>query len=187
MPMTKYTPAAEVNKIVRRVLKAALPGTKFSVTKSNETTIRIGWTDGPTARQVDDLTQFARGGDFDGMTDTMNYRPATGALYSENSIVAEELAKYTGDWGATFHPLNDFVFTSRSVSIEALEVAAADLEVEMGVAVDRHEDGTLNLHDYSPVAQEVSERTNLYARNWDQVLSTRLADVDLTASAVAAK
>ncbi|MFM5576870.1 DUF3560 domain-containing protein [Aeromonas veronii] len=59
-------------KNVRRDLKKAFPGVKFSV-KSSYTTINVSWQDGPTRRQVEDVIDKYQQGTFDGMTDCYEY------------------------------------------------------------------------------------------------------------------
>lgn len=59
-------------KNVRRDLKKAFPGVKFSV-KSTYSTVNVSWLDGPTRREVDDLLGKYEQGHFDGMTDCYTY------------------------------------------------------------------------------------------------------------------
>lgn len=59
-------------KNVRRDLKKAFPGVKFSV-KSSYSTINVSWQDGPTRRQVEDVIDKYQQGTFDGMTDCYEY------------------------------------------------------------------------------------------------------------------
>lgn len=59
-------------KNVRRDLKKAFPGVKFSV-KSSYTTINVSWQDGPTRGQVEDVIDKYQQGTFDGMTDCYEY------------------------------------------------------------------------------------------------------------------
>lgn len=54
---------------LRKLLKAKWPATKFSVRKSSYGTVYIGWTDGPTADQVDAIANKFKEGHFDGMDD----------------------------------------------------------------------------------------------------------------------
>lgn len=57
---------------VRRLLKLNFPRVKFSV-RSDHSSIRIGWTDGPTAGDVEAIADRFQRGNFDGMTDCYNY------------------------------------------------------------------------------------------------------------------
>lgn len=70
--MTKYLSAADTAKVVRKILKAQFPGTKFSVrseTYSMGSSVRVSWTDGPTEKQVDSAVGVLSGSGFDGMID----------------------------------------------------------------------------------------------------------------------
>lgn len=64
-------------KNIRIELARAFPGIKFSVKSerfSMGNAIRIGWTDGPTSAQVEEITDKYDAGSFDGMTDSYSYR-----------------------------------------------------------------------------------------------------------------
>jgi Large polyvalent protein associated domain 30/Large polyvalent protein associated domain 29 len=54
---------------VRRELKTAFPGVKFSVRCSSYDAVTIAWIDGPTTDQVKTITGKYSGGYFDGMED----------------------------------------------------------------------------------------------------------------------
>lgn len=54
---------------IRRQLKSAFPGIKFSVRKRHHGSITISWTDGPTGKQVGAITAPFITGHFDGMED----------------------------------------------------------------------------------------------------------------------
>ena len=72
MSETKYLTCAETAKLVRETMKVEFPGQKFSVrssTYAGGASIRIGWTDGPTAAQVQSVTKIFEGSTFDGMID----------------------------------------------------------------------------------------------------------------------
>ena len=63
-------------KNIRVELKRAFPSVKFSVTSegySGGCSINISWTDGPTTKQVKEITDKYQEGDFDGMEDIYNY------------------------------------------------------------------------------------------------------------------
>jgi hypothetical protein len=69
---TTYLSCAETAKLVRAALKKAFPGVKFSVkshTYSGGASIDVGWTDGPTQKAVEEVTNAYAGGGFDGMID----------------------------------------------------------------------------------------------------------------------
>ncbi|MBW3808161.1 DUF3560 domain-containing protein [Aeromonas jandaei] len=59
-------------KNVRRDLKNAFPGIKFSVTSSYDT-INVSWQDGPTRPEVEAVIEKYENGKFDGMTDCFNF------------------------------------------------------------------------------------------------------------------
>jgi hypothetical protein len=68
--------AANCAAAVKEELKTAFPHVKFSVTSdtfSGGNAVRIGWNDGPTLRQVEDLTGKYQYGHFDGMQDLYEY------------------------------------------------------------------------------------------------------------------
>lgn len=73
----RYLSCAETAVLVRKALKEAFPGQKFSVrssTYSGGASIDVSWTDGPTAVAVDEVVERFRGADFDGMIDLKTYR-----------------------------------------------------------------------------------------------------------------
>lgn len=71
-----YSEATHAAKNIRRELKQAFPGIKFSVTTSKYSmgdSIRVRWTDGPTEKRVTDIIDRYQEGHFDGMTDYYEY------------------------------------------------------------------------------------------------------------------
>ena len=70
MSKQSYEPK-ETAKIIRKELKAAFPGVKFSVKtgRSGFDIIRVDWIDGPVFSEVDALMKKYATQDFDGMTD----------------------------------------------------------------------------------------------------------------------
>lgn len=101
----RYLTCAETAKLVRAALKAAHPGVKFSVkshTYSGGASMRVGWTDGPTASSVDQLVRLYTGGSFDGMTDMMSYH---------DSLLAGPNGSFE-----SVHFGADFIFTERTIS-----------------------------------------------------------------------
>src|SRR5215510_11014328 len=69
---TRYLSCAETAKLVRKALKVAFPRVTFSVrskTYSGGASITVGWVDGPTSKQVDEVVGVYGGGGFDGMID----------------------------------------------------------------------------------------------------------------------
>lgn len=61
--------AVQVTGNLRRELKAAWPGVKFSVRKRGYDSVSVNWTDGPTEEQVKTITGKYRDSYFDGMQD----------------------------------------------------------------------------------------------------------------------
>lgn len=64
-------------KNLRKELKAKWPATKFRVTTkrySGGNSMDVSWVDGPAYKEVDDLADKYQAKDFDGMTDSTNYR-----------------------------------------------------------------------------------------------------------------
>lgn len=104
--MTRYIDHKETNKILRAALKDAFPGVKFSVRKSGGSTY-VSWTDGPTAKQVNAVTDCFEGAGFDPMTDYKYY-------------ISQEYKGETVKFGV------DYILTSREVTEEyRSEVIAA--------------------------------------------------------------
>lgn len=68
----EYIDVVEQAKLIRAALKRAFPGFKFSVRSSKYSmgaSIDIKWEDGPTTKEVEQVTDQYRGGGFDGMID----------------------------------------------------------------------------------------------------------------------
>lgn len=107
----KYYSAAETAKLVRKSLKEAFTGIKFSVrskTYSGGASIRVEWTDGPTGDQVDAVIQRFSGADFDGMQD----------LKTHNDSIIN---------GQKVHFGADYIFSTRNLSAERLQRAVNDV------------------------------------------------------------
>lgn len=121
----KHLTAAQTAKIVRTVLKEAFPKTKFSVRSKSYSmgaSINIYWTDGPTAKQVDEFTDKLEGATFDGMTDYKG-----GRVHQVN--------------GEEVHFGADFIFTNRKCSDAVIESAMKNIiskyfTEDPGVTVD---------------------------------------------------
>ena len=70
--------AHDTARMIRIALKREfpkLPARFFSV-RSDHNSIRVSWTDGPTAAEVDAIVKRFAGASFDGMTDSTNYLDA---------------------------------------------------------------------------------------------------------------
>lgn len=79
---------------MRILLKEAFPKAKFTV-RSDYDSVRIGWIDGPTGLEVDEIAAKFKAGHFDGMTDCYEYNESP--------------------WGEVFGSAK-YLFTSREVS-----------------------------------------------------------------------
>lgn len=99
----------ETGTEIRRALRDAFPGVKFSLRGSRGTGygwFSLSWTDGPTTRAVDAVTNRFRSSYFDGMDDSTHTIPAT--MYADADGVIRE-HRYSCDG----------VNTERSVSTDA--------------------------------------------------------------------
>jgi len=95
--------AKETAAIVRKLLRKAFPACKFSVVTERGamvSSIRIGWTDGPSEKAVDAIVQQFKAGDFDGMTDSYTY--------DRDHFVQVD--------GVTYRPGCQYIFTNRAIS-----------------------------------------------------------------------
>lgn len=114
---------AETAKLVRSSLKEAFPGVKFSVRGreySGGASIRVEWLDGPTAREVEQITNRFKASYFDGSID---YQGSIHQMMDGKQVI----------FGA------DYIFTERQHSDEA--VAFAIDAVYMALAQNFKADG----------------------------------------------
>lgn len=68
--------AANCATAIREELKKTFPNVKFKVTSQNFSmgdSVHVTWTNGPTYKQVEDITRKYQSGHFDGMTDMYEY------------------------------------------------------------------------------------------------------------------
>jgi hypothetical protein len=125
---TKYYSTTETAKLVREALKGfkfQYPGVKFSVRShlyAGGSSIQVGWTDGPLAREVDAVVKRFEGATFDGMIDLKSYVTATETDEDGQTVKVS----YGADW----------VFTNREMSEEAAAVAAEVLRDYYGPGWD---------------------------------------------------
>lgn len=85
-----YT-VVETGKAIRKALREAFPGVKFSLRGSRGTGygwFSLSWTDGPTTYAADEITNGFRSSYFDGMTDSTHSIPAT--MYADPDGVIRE-------------------------------------------------------------------------------------------------
>lgn len=93
--------------LIRSLLKRAFPATKFRVVTergSMVSSVRIAWTDGPTAGRVEEIVGCFESGSFDGMTDSFTYLRGAD--------------KYLIIDGQTYVRGVRYVFTSREITPE---------------------------------------------------------------------
>lgn len=103
--MARYISAADTSKLIRKALKAAFPGTKFSVrtsTYSGGASARVTYTDGPAYEDVNRVAGAFAGGSFDGMIDLMSYHTS--------QLDGEDVRYGTG-----------FVFVNRNLSVAFMQ------------------------------------------------------------------
>ncbi|GAA3510068.1 hypothetical protein GCM10022234_00320 [Aeromicrobium panaciterrae] len=81
----------ETGQEIRKALKAAFPGVKFSLRGSRGTGygwFSLSWVDGPTTGQVREITGGFQSSYFDGMDDSNHHIPAT--MYADPDGVIRE-------------------------------------------------------------------------------------------------
>ena len=106
-------------KNIRRHLKHAFPGVKFSVTTARGvSSVRIRWQDGPTIAAVDAVVDRYAAGSFDGMTDGYNYErsPWTEVFGSERYI---NTSREHSD-ALIEHAINE-AFATQAVNLQGIE------------------------------------------------------------------
>jgi hypothetical protein len=119
----RWIDTADVAKLIRKHLKSLWPETTFSVRisrYSGGSSVRVRWTDGPTQREVETVAGRYCGSDFDGMTDSTNYREPTLVA----SAAGLELVKYAPG----------FVFCDRELSVEKLRKVVAEVSQYFGIS-----------------------------------------------------
>ena len=138
--MTHYITPANTAKELRKALKAAFPGQKFSVRTAvyaGGASISVGYIDGPAEKAVRAVADKFSGANFDSMTDSMSYH--------DNLHNGEEVS-----WGA------NFVFVTRRFSPE-VEAEATEF-VEAAVY---GENGTMSPDRFYEVPQELYSRASV--------------------------
>lgn len=124
IPAEKCTGGKHCAKNMRIELKKAFKSIKFSV-RSDYSSVRVSWTDGPTVEEVEAIVDKYEEGSFNGMED----------IYEYNST-----------------PFNDvfggvqYVFTGRSDSDKAIEKAIESISIEYQHELEGMEQP--NLEDY---------------------------------------
>lgn len=151
-PSHDYLTVAETAKLVRKALKPAFPGVKFSVRSdsySGGASIDVYWTDGPTENAVTEVTEGYAGSRFDGQID-LKY-------HVEHYLLPDGTARIRRTYGHSFpdcvaegeqwfdlpegtrlvHFGADFIFAHRSVSAEWAAECVAQIP-EKPDGRDRH-------------------------------------------------
>lgn len=168
MTNKRYVPATEIAKEVRRRLKAKWPETKFSVRSqfsvrskkyAGGASINVRWTDGPTQKQVDEVTDALQSVSHIDNTDFAHHKPV-------------ELD------GEPVHSGANYIFGHREFSPELLQMVAEMELANRGLSPDAirvvQENGQnyprfegdaadVYLHDIIPVPMKVGEAARIVA------------------------
>ena len=135
---TKYLSVVETARIIRKALKNKFEGTKFSVRSdkyAGGASINISWTDGPTSKEVEEITNLYNGKGFDGMIDlaysyshwlmpdgSIEIASSGGTANSGGTVPSIDNPK-PHPKATLVHFGSDYVFTRRNYTEEALKVA----------------------------------------------------------------
>lgn len=159
----RHISVTETAKLIRVQLKRTFPKTKFSVRSSSYAggaSISINWTDGPTARMVEAITNPFQGAGFDGMIDMKYYVDAY--LTKDGRAVFAQTRGTEGSMGTvpadkSFMPEPDcervsfgadYVHTSRKHTERLVRAALAHHRAKWGddeanqITVKVNDDGT---------------------------------------------
>lgn len=153
-PPCRYIGATECAKLIRAALKRHFPRVKFTVRTSKYSggsSIRIGWTDGPTEVRVNAVVGPFEGAKFDGMIDMAYSRdtyllPSGDAAYGPTRGTVGSAGVYPAEnppmpAGAELVRFSSMIFTSREHSGRMLHRAARWCAAEYGVPVRIGTDG----------------------------------------------
>ena len=143
---TGYISAADTAKLIRKVLKRAFAGVKFSVRTRHQSEVSLRWKDGPTERAVKALCDIYEGGGFDGMIDLaysyyawLNRETGEAAFAYTSGTVGSAgtvpAAESPNPWpgGELVHFCAKYVSYHREYSKELLEKAIAQVVDEYGI------------------------------------------------------
>ena len=155
--------AVETAKLVRRALKDAFPGQKFSVRTdqyAGGASVRVRYTDGPAERRVKAVAGQFAGGGFDGMIDLaysvehwlrpdgrvmLAHSPGTeGSRGSVPEIDNRDLAPVIPDDAELVHFGANFIFVDRDITDRADKAAEAEAWLRQNFHIDK---GTTTQHD----------------------------------------
>lgn len=153
----RYLSCADTAKLVRKALKAAFPGQRFSVrsdTYSGGASIRVKWIDGPTEKAVKAVTDPFESAGFDGMIDLKYYKrswllPDGTAAFGQSSGTADSRGVHEAYDHEPPHPDAElvsfgahFIFTDRSYSPEVFQDALEEVGSRHGIDVSEIEPPT---------------------------------------------
>lgn len=157
----------DLTYLVRQALKKNFPGVRFSVRNQNYSSINVGWTDGPTLKQVQAVIGGFETKSFDGMID-LAYSKAFW-LYSDGSCSHAHTEVTVGSCGVVAESIGSaqrpdgvpvtnvascYIFENRELSPGLLNEVLDGLRQKWGA--DYFEGVT------------VSERGQLSTRDWDK-------------------
>jgi hypothetical protein len=146
----RYIPVAECAKILRKMLKASFPDTKFSVRSdsySGGASIRVSWVDGPPSQLVEPIAQKLKGEDFDGMIDMASSRfhwlmpdgtvtlAHRGGTDKSRGTIAEEFYEKPSPEAELVSFGSDYVFCTRTESQEMLQKVLVWYNAKYGTSV----------------------------------------------------
>lgn len=173
--MSRYIGVVETAKLMRGALKGSFPGTKFSVRTSQYSggaSIHVGWTDGPTGREVDAVTGQFAGKRFDGMIDleygadhwllpdgTIRLAGTYGHSFASENTLDRASAEPPVPGAELVHFGSGYVSTTRKLSKGLMLKVAAEVVSERGLDLDpisliaEHADGDPY---WGPVAQRIN-------------------------------
>jgi hypothetical protein len=96
--ITRSYTTAGTAQLIRKALKVAFPGIKFSVTSdtfAGGSSVHVGYTDGPTWREVETITGQFKSGHFNSMEDIYEYKDEPVELDASGRLVRTSYgAKY---------------------------------------------------------------------------------------------
>ena len=160
---TRSISAADTAKLVRKALKALWPAVKFSVrtsTYSGGASIDVGWTDGPTPKEVEAITSRFEGASFDGMID----------------LKTHHTTEYQGE---RVHFMADYIFTNRKHGVAAYQAAVDRLAERYGVAAPAV---LVSSYDGGPYCDPAHPTTGVLLRgryNFSELVSAVLDGSDI--------
>lgn len=140
--MSGYLSVTETAKLVRAALKKSFPSVIFSVRSksySGGASIDVGWTDGPTGKEVNAVIKQYEGGGFDGMQD-LAYSYSHWMLPDGSTVVASSTHNFEGGVinekpspdAVLVHFGADYVFAERKLSPTLMRKVAAEVFAASG-------------------------------------------------------